>query len=308
MAQQTTLSASVRCTGIGLHTGQPVTLTLKPARADSGIVFRRSDAPRGKGLVAARYDAVADTRLGTSLCNRHGVTIATVEHLMAAFWGARIDNALIEIDGPEVPIMDGSASPFMELIARAGSTVLATPRRVIRVLKEIEVTEGKSAANVAPLDDAAQACTLEIQIDFAHPLIAQQRVAYDFRSDTFAETLSAARTFGFAHEVEHLRAQGLARGGSLQNAVVVGEQGVLNSEGLRFTDEFARHKALDCLGDLYLAGYRIEGAFTFMRPGHAINNALVRALMSDKTAWKYVSTAQARFRDEDRAFALAAYY
>lgn len=292
MALQTTLREPVACTGVGLHCGLPVRLRLLAAPADTGIVFRRTDMERKGVLIPARYDLVTQTRLGTTLRNAHGATVATVEHLMAALWGAGVDNAVVELDAPEVPIMDGSSEPFLALLAEAGLRRLPVPRKVIRVLRDVEVNEGESSARVAPYEGDEYGCQLEVEIDFRHPLVACQRALYDFGTETFTQALAKARTFGFAHEVAALRAQGLALGGSLENAVVVGDEGVLNAEGLRYPDEFIRHKALDCLGDLYLAGHRIEGAFGFVRPGHSVNNKLLRALLADREAWKLVSTAQ----------------
>lgn len=289
MTMQTTFSRPVSCTGIGLHSGAPATLTLKPAQADRGIAFKRTDVEKGRGVIPARWDMVADTRLGTTLKNRHNVSLSTVEHVMAALWGAGVDNAVIEVDGPEAPIMDGSSEPFLALIREAGIRRLDTPRKVIRVVKEVSVQQGGSTAAVRPYFG----CVLDVTIDYPHPLVARQHGVYDFSRLSFAEALSAARTFCFAQEIDQMRAHGLARGGSLDNAVVMGEHGVLNEGGLRFSDEMLRHKTLDCVGDLYLAGWRIEGEFSFQRPGHGINNVLLRALMNDRSAWKLVSTAPA---------------
>lgn len=306
MSFQTTLRAPVSCTGIGLHSGAPVILALHPAAAGHGIVFRRLDVDRKISLIPARWDLVNETRLGTTLTNARGVSVATVEHLMAALWGAGVDNALITLDGPEIPIMDGSSEPFMALLAQAGIRALAAPREVIRVVKEVEVSDGASLARVQPYGGEDFGCSLDIEIDFPHPAIAHSRAFYDFSEDSFAASLAAARTFGFAHEVAQLRKIGLARGGSLENAIVLGEEGVLNEGGLRFADEFVRHKALDCVGDLFLAGLRIEGHFTFRRPGHAVNNRLLRALMADKSAWKRVCTLPAPKAAEGSAHAEAA--
>ncbi len=293
MTAQTTLKQAVSCSGIGLHRGIEVHLRLLPAKADTGIVFRRTDVEKKRGLIPARHDLVTDTRLGTTLRNAHNVSVSTVEHLMAALWGAGVDNAVIELDAPEVPIMDGSSDPFMALIAQAGIRKLASPRKILRVYKEIEVVDGESVARVAPFEGQEFGCGLDIAIDYPNTAIPRQNARYDFGRVTFAQALAGARTFGFAHEVEQLRAHGLALGGSLDNAIVVGEHGVLNPGGLRYSDEFVRHKALDCIGDLFLAGHRIEGAFTFTRPGHGINNKLLRALLADADACKLVTTVPA---------------
>ena len=282
---QTTLANKVSCSGIGLHSGSQVSMVVYPAAANSGIVFKRKDVPVKHALIPAKFDAVCDTRLGTKLVNAYGVTVSTVEHLMAAFWGVGIDNALVELDGPEVPIMDGSSEPFVFMLECAHIVRLQQPRRMLRVLKTIEVQHNDSIARVAPTLEGDEGCTLDIEIQFDNAFIRRQAAHYDFRQTSFTQSLSRARTFGFEHEVTALRKMGLALGGSLDNAIVVGKEGVLNEGGLRYSDEFVRHKALDCLGDLYLAGYRIDGAFSFLCPGHAINNKLLRALLADKSAY-----------------------
>ncbi len=283
--KQTTLRNAVSCEGIGLHSGKQVNLTLRPAAANSGIVFRRTDVAGEQSRVPARYDLVSETRLGTTLKNRFGVTVATVEHLMAALWGAGVDNVMVELDGPEVPIMDGSSEPFMFLIECAGIIPLSATRRVLRILKPVEVREGGSIARVEPNKEGDEGCVVGIEIKYDSKVVDRQLSRYDFRDVTFKQTLSRARTFGFEHEVEAMRKSGLALGGSLDNAIVVGKDGILNEDGLRYVDEFVRHKALDCVGDLFLAGLRIDGLFTFYRPGHAINNALLRALLADDSAY-----------------------
>jgi len=283
--KQTTLANRVSCVGVGLHTGSHVNLSLLPAAANAGIIFRRLDVPIECSLVPARHDAVCDTRLGTTIANKHGTTVATIEHLMAALWGAGVDNAIVELDGPEVPIMDGSSEPFTFMIECAGLKPLAASRKVLRILKTIEVREGGSLARVSPNVEGDEGCVLDMEIEYDNRMIERQFARYDFRETSFKQTISRARTFGFEHEVSALRKQGLALGGSLDNAVVVGRDKILNKEGLRYRDEFIRHKALDCLGDLYLAGVNIDGCFTFIRPGHALNNALLRALLADPTAY-----------------------
>lgn len=288
MATQTTLRNKVSCSGIGLHSGSQVNLSLCPAAANSGIIFKRLDVAHDIAYVAARYDLVRDTRLGTTIANRFGISVSTIEHLMAALWGAGVDNVVVELDGPEVPIMDGSSEPFMFLIECAGIARLAAPRSVLRVLKTIEVREGESVARISPNREGEEGTVISIEIAFDHQSIGRQRSHYDFREVTFKQMLSRARTFGFAHEVEALREKGLARGGSLENAVVLDEDGIINEEGLRYGDEFVRHKALDCVGDLYLAGYRMDAQCTFLRPGHAVNNALLRALFADSSAYEIV--------------------
>lgn len=256
-------------------------MTLRPAPIDAGIVFRRTDVKGAIADVPATWDRVVDTRMCTVLGNEHGVTVGTVEHLMAAFSGLGIDNALVEIDGPEVPIMDGSAGPFVFLIECAGVTEQAAPRRVIRVLKAVAVEQGRATARLVP----GPCLSLNFEIDFANTTVARQQIALGLVNGTFRKELAHARTFGFLDEVEKLWAAGLARGGSLDNAVVIAGDRVLNREGLRYDDEFVRHKALDAVGDLYLAGGPIVGTFSGVCSGHAINNRLLRALFADPVAW-----------------------
>ena len=287
-SKQHTLAHAVTCEGIGLHCGVMVTMVLKPAEENAGITFVRTDVAADKAVIPAQYDLVSDTRLGTSLVNEHGTAVSTIEHLMAALWGAGVDNVTIELNAPEVPIMDGSSEPFLFLIEGVGLREQSAPRRVIRVLKTVTVSNGDSMLTLHPHDGFA----MDVTIDFAHKAIAKQQASYDFSRMTFGHMLSRARTFGFAHEVEQLRKLGLARGGSLDNAIVIGEEGVLNREGLRYNDEFVRHKALDCIGDLFLAGGMLLARVDTTRPGHGINNQALRALMADDTAWEW-STANA---------------
>ena len=284
---QTTLAGVVSCSGVGLHTGKEVRMTLHPAEADTGIRFIRLDVEEEKSFVQAYYLDVSETMLGTTLTNEHGVSVSTVEHLLAALWGMGVDNVNIVIDGPEVPIMDGSSEPFVFLIECAGTRQLAAFRDTVEVLKKVSVQEGTSVASIRPFDGFA----LDIEIDYAHQVIKRQRTSYDFREQGFKNLLSRARTFGFANDVAKLQSMGLARGGSLKNAIVVGEEAVLNDEGLRFSDEFIRHKALDCVGDFFLAGARLRGAVSVYKPGHSINNKLLRALFVDRSAWRMVSAA-----------------
>jgi UDP-3-O-[3-hydroxymyristoyl] N-acetylglucosamine deacetylase len=282
--RQQTLKNSIYCSGTGLHGGARVAMSLHPAAPDTGIVFRRSDIKGDDAIIPARYDMVSDTRLCTTLSNEAGVSISTVEHLMAALAGCELDNVIVEVNGPEVPIMDGSAEPFVFLIDCAGIVEQAAPRRVIRVLKPVGVEDGESKARVEPW----MGSSINIELDFETAVIGRQSMFVDMLAESFREKLSRARTFGFLHEVEALQAAGLARGGSMENAVVISGDTVLNEGGLRFDDECARHKALDCIGDLYLAGAPIIGHFHGVRPGHAINNKLLRRLLADETAWEIV--------------------
>jgi UDP-3-O-[3-hydroxymyristoyl] N-acetylglucosamine deacetylase len=281
VVMQRTLKTSINCSGVALHSGLKVSMTLFPADANSGIVFKRIDIAGRGAEIPARWDHVVDTRMCTTLGNDDGVTIGTVEHLMAALAGCGVDNARIELNGPEVPIMDGSSQPFVFLVNCAGVVDQDTPRRVIRVLKSISVDDG--AARLSP----GSHLSLDFEIDFDNELVSKQTLSVGVVNGSFAKELARARTFGFLHEVEALRAAGLAKGGSLDNAVVVSGDSVLNEGGLRYDDEFVRHKVLDAIGDLYLSGAPIIGNFQGVCSGHATNNALLHALFADPDAWEY---------------------
>jgi UDP-3-O-[3-hydroxymyristoyl] N-acetylglucosamine deacetylase len=276
---QKTIKAAMPCRGIGVHSGARVAMVLHPAATDSGIVFRRSD--RGGACVAANWRNVQESPLCTTLTNHEGVSVATVEHLLAALAGAEIDNAIVELDGPEVPVMDGSAEPFLFLIERAGIVEQDAPRRAIKVLKPVRVADEECAAVLEP--DVGFSVSFEI--DFSSQLVRRQDITLSIDAETFKADLARARTFGFLEEVERMRAAGLARGGSLDNAVVVSDGKVLNSGGLRYADEFVRHKVLDAVGDLYLAGGPIVGHFRGVRSGHAMNRRLLETLFADRNAW-----------------------
>lgn len=289
---QRTLKNQVSCFGKGLHTGLPISITLLPAPADHGIVFVRRDIRDKSNIIPAHYSLVSNTILGTTITNAEGIKIGTIEHLMAAFWGCQIDNAIVEIDGPEVPIMDGSAEPFSFLIECAGTQELAKSKKFIEVLEPISVYEGNASLVLQPADSFK----ISLEIDFGDQVIAKQARSFNFENYSFKSELARARTFGFAHEVEKLRSLGFAKGGSLDNAIVVGQEGVLNETGLRYKDEFVRHKILDCIGDLYLAGANFKGHFQGVRSGHTLNNKLLHALFAKKSAWKMLEiedTAQA---------------
>ena len=262
-------------------------MTLNPAEPDSGIVFQRTDLVNGSGE-AARVSAsnrnVRESAMCTTIGNQAGTTVATIEHLMAAFFGCEVDNAVIELDAAEVPIMDGSASPFVFLIEQAGLARQGAPRRAIRLLRRIEVADGDSHAILTPADSFG----VSFDIDFESPAVARQRCVFSPLDGAFKAEICRARTFGFAEQVETLRARGLIRGGSLENAVVVSGDRVLNEDGLRFDDEFARHKVLDSMGDLYLAGAPLLAHFEGVCSGHRLNHRLVRALLADPSAWHYV--------------------
>jgi UDP-3-O-[3-hydroxymyristoyl] N-acetylglucosamine deacetylase len=287
--RQHTLKNSIYCSGTGLHSGARVALSLHPAKPDTGIVFRRADVGGPDAEISARYDQVSDTRLCTTVTNDAGISVSTVEHLMAALAGCCLDNVIVEVNGPELPIMDGSAEPFVFLIDCAGVVAQDAPRRAIRVLKPVDVADGISSARVEPWAGS----TINIELEFETAVIGRRSMFFDMLSDSFRGDLSRARTFGFLHEVEALQAAGLARGGSMENAVVISGDTVLNEGGLRFDDECARHKALDCVGDLYLAGAPIIGHFHGVRPGHAINNRLLRRLFADRSAWESVDMDEA---------------
>lgn len=281
--RQTTLNSAIGCSGIALHSGGKVSLTIKPAEADYGIVFKRTDLKGGGAEIPARWDKVVATNMCTTLGNGGGVTISTVEHLMAAFAGCRIDNALVEVSGPEVPIMDGSAQPFVFLIECAGIKELDAPRRVIRVRKAVSVSDGDGMATLVP----GEGFSVNFEIDFNSAAVSRQVLEVGLFNGSFKKELARARTFGFLHEVERLRAAGLARGGSLDNAIVISGDKVLNEDGLRYDNEFVRHKALDAIGDLYLAGAPVLGRFHGVCSGHAANNGLLAALFADPDAWEY---------------------
>ncbi len=281
--RQTTLLRPINCVGIALHSGKKVSLTLKPSEADSGVVFYRTDIP-GSKEIPARWDNVVDTRMCTVLGNDDGLTVGTVEHLMAALSGCHVDNVIVEVNGPEVPVMDGSAQPFVFLIECAGLQEQDAPRRVIEILKPVRVEIGDKLAEIVPGENFS----VGFEIDFEEKAVAKQQVTVSLINGTFKKEVARARTFGFMHEVEQLRAAGLALGGSLDNAVVVEGDKILNEGGLRYEDEFVRHKVLDAVGDLALSGAVVKGHYRGVRAGHAMTNQLLRALFADPTAWRYM--------------------
>ena len=279
---QHTLAGPSACAGPGVHTGRHVRITVRPAAVDTGIVFIRTDVTDRDNRVAVSPLAVAKTQLNTEIVNAAGVVVSTIEHLMAAFAALDVDNAIVEIDGPEVPIMDGSALPFVQLIDHAGRRVQDAPRRFIEILHSVEVTDGDKRAALLP----STSLEVDFEIAFASAAVGRQRVSLTVTESSFRKELAAARTFGFVQDVEALRAMGLARGGGLENAVVIDGDTILNPEGLRFADEFVRHKALDAIGDLYVLGAPMLGRFEGRYAGHALNNRLVRALMAQPSAWR----------------------
>ena len=285
MIKQRTLKNVIRATGVGLHTGEKVYLTLRPAPVDTGVVFRRIDLDLPVE-VPARADNVGDTRLSTSL-EKDGVKISTVEHLMSAFAGLGIDNAYVDLTAPEVPIMDGSAGPFVFLLQSAGIQEQSSAKKYIRIKKKLRLEDGDKWAQFEPLDGFKVSFT----IDFDHPVIknAVQVATVDFSTTSFVKEVSRARTFGFMHDLEALRNAGLARGGSLDNAIVMDNYHILNEDGLRYEDEFVKHKVLDAIGDLYLLGHPLIGEFSAHKSGHELNNRLLRKLINDKSAYEVVS-------------------
>src|SRR4051794_1220293 len=286
ISPQRTLRKAVSCRGIGLHCGQPVTMTLRPAAPDSGIVFRRSDAG---AEIRAVWNNSIESALSTVLSNRDGVHVGTVEHLMAALAGNRIDNAVIELDGPEVPIMDGSAAPFVLLIESVGAVAQDAPRCAIKILKPVEVAENGSSAALLP----DSGFSMSFEIDFDNPLIRHQDISLSIDPEAFNAEVAPARTFGMLDDWPRLKAAGLARGGSLENAVVVSGDRVLNAGGLRFADEFVRHKLVDAIGDLALAGGAIIGHFRGSRSGHALTRRLLAAVFADPDAWCFTTVFEA---------------
>jgi UDP-3-O-[3-hydroxymyristoyl] N-acetylglucosamine deacetylase len=291
--RQRTLNNIIRATGVGLHTGEKVYLTLHPAPVNTGIIFRRTDLDPVVEILA-KAENVGETTLSTTLMNGD-VRVSTVEHLLSAMAGLGIDNAIIDVTAPEVPIMDGSAGPFVFLLQSAGIKEQEEPKQFIRIKRPVTVTDGDKVASFKPFDGFK----VSFSIDFDHPAFHNRtlKAEVDFCSTSFVKEVSRARTFGFMHEIEYLRSQGLARGGSMDNAIVVDEYRVLNEDGLRYEDEFVKHKILDAIGDLYLLGNSLIGEFVAHKSGHGLNNASLRELISQKDAWEVVTFEN----DEDEA-------
>jgi len=285
MLRQRTLKSLIKTTGVGLHTGARVDLTLRPAAPDTGIVFHRVDLAQSAAIPAHALN-VGDTRLSSSL-EKDGARVSTVEHLMSALAGLGIDNLNVDVAGPELPIMDGSAAPFVFLLQSAGIEEQAARKRYLRIKEVVELRQGDKWARFEP----HQGFVLDFTIDFPHPVFGSEsrRVVIDFAEHSYTKEVSRARTFAFMQDVEAMRAAGLALGGSLQNAIVLDETRVLNSEGLRYDNEFAKHKVLDAIGDLYLLGHPLIGTFAAFKSGHALNNAVSRALLARPEAWELVT-------------------
>ena len=283
---QHTLGASVSRTGIGLHSAKMVDVTIRPAPEGTGIVFRRVDISNVDTEIPAHCSNIADTMLNSRIMNNEGVTVGTVEHLMAAFMGLGVDNAYVDTNASELPAMDGSSAPYCAMILEAGLAAQKAPREYLKVLRPVRVESGHGRAEIAPADGGL---AIDVSIDFSDSAIGSQRYFYVHREGGFTEELSDARTFCLYQDVTKLRAAGYALGGSLENAIVVDGGKVLNEGGLRHSDEFVRHKTLDCLGDLYLGGHSVLGRVTASQPSHALNNMLVKALLADESAFEIVA-------------------
>jgi UDP-3-O-[3-hydroxymyristoyl] N-acetylglucosamine deacetylase len=288
MIKQRTLKNAIRATGVGLHTGDKIHLTLLPAPVDSGIVFRRVDLNPPVEIKATARN-VGETTLSTCLV-QNGVRVSTVEHLMSAMAGLGIDNAIVELDAPEIPIMDGSAGPFVFLIQSAGVQEQNAPKKFVRIKKEVTLRDGDKFATFLPFDGFKVAFSIE----FDHPVFKDRRpqTELEFSSATFVKDISRARTFGFMHEIEYLRSKGLARGGSMDNAIVVDQYRILNEDGLRFEDEFVKHKVLDAIGDLYMLGNSLICEYRAHKSGHSLNNRALRLLLEQPDAWEVVTFEQ----------------
>lgn len=288
MIKQRTLKNAIRATGVGLHTGDKIHLTLLPAPVDSGIVFRRVDLNPPVEIKATARN-VGETTLSTCLV-QDGVRVSTVEHLMSAMAGLGIDNAIVELDAPEIPIMDGSAGPFVFLIQSAGVQEQNAPKKFVRIKREVTLRDGDKFATFLPFDGFKVAFSIE----FDHPVFKDRRpqTELEFSSATFVKDISRARTFGFMHEIEYLRSKGLARGGSMDNAIVVDQYRILNEDGLRFEDEFVKHKVLDAIGDLYMLGNSLICEYRAHKSGHSLNNRALRLLLEQPDAWEVVTFEQ----------------
>jgi UDP-3-O-[3-hydroxymyristoyl] N-acetylglucosamine deacetylase len=289
MLQQRTLKSLTRAVGVGLHSGQRVELTLRPAAPDTGIVFRRIDLPEPVDIVVSA-EAVTDTRLASTL-SKGGAKVLTVEHLMSACAGLGVDNLMVDITAEEIPILDGSAASFVFLLQSAGIVTQNAPRRFIRILRPVEVREGTGANEKWARLEPFHGYKLRFEIEFHHPAVDStgQCVEFDLSTGSYSRDIARARTFGFTKDVEMMRANGLALGGGLDNAIVMDYYKVLNADGLRYDDEFVKHKILDAMGDLYLVGKPLLGSYSAFRSGHALNNTLLRALLAQKDAWEVVT-------------------
>jgi UDP-3-O-[3-hydroxymyristoyl] N-acetylglucosamine deacetylase len=283
MAQQQTIAKPAERSGVGLHSGTMAKLTIRPAAVGEGVRFIRTDITDRDNAITANALGVSTTMLGTNLTNGVGVSVATVEHFLAACAGAGIDNLIAEMDGPETPILDGTSAPFSEMIEEAGLAAQDKPRRTLKILKIVEVRDGVKFARLSP----GSGCEMHVAIDFPSGAIGRQTIGFTMAPGAFEKDVAWARTFGFAHEIEKLRSMGKARGGSMDNAILVDGDKIMNPGGLKASDEFVRHKLLDVIGDLYLAGGPIEGLYEGEQPGHALNNKLLRAVFADETSFRW---------------------
>lgn len=300
MLQQRTLKSLTRAVGVGLHSGQKVELTLRPAAPDTGILFRRIDLPSPVDI-PVRPEAVCDTRMASTISpggDPGAPKVQTIEHILSACCGLGVDNLIIDITADEVPILDGSAASFVFLLHSAGIELQNAPKRFLRIKKPVEVREGEGRSLKWAKLEPFHGYKFAFEIDFDHPAVdaTGQRVVFDFASGRYRQDIARARTFGFTKDVEMMRSRGLSLGGSMDNAIVVDDYRVLNAEGLRYDDEFVKHKILDAIGDLYIAGHPILGAYTAFKSGHALNNVLLRAVLADASAWELVT-----FEDEKQA-------
>lgn len=281
---QQTLKKEIYTNGVGVHSGDQVTVKIKPAPADHGIKFIRTDLASGN-VIDAKFDSVVDTRLCTVIENASGASVSTIEHIMSAFYGMGIDNAIVEINAQEMAIMDGSSAPFVALIDKAGTITQDRTRHILKITKPVSIEDGDKFISIAPADEF----TIDCSIEFPHPVIGKQAFSFSFARDSYNFEVSRARTFGFAHEIEALRKMGLAKGGSLENAIGIDENGVMNPEGLRYVpDEFVRHKVLDCIGDLYLSGAFLQAKVVAHKPSHALNNLILRKLFAMPECYEFI--------------------
>ena len=283
--RQKTLRHPVAYVGIGLHCGRKVSMVVQPAEPDTGIHFMRKDLPAGEGLIAARWHNIVDTEMSTAIGNEYGHSIDTVEHIMAALRGCGVDNALVEVDGSEVPIMDGSSEPFVAMIERIGTRTQDVPRNAIWIQRPVEVRDGDKYAILMPADTPR----ITVEIDFDNAMVGSQTLSVELVDEAFRRQMARARTFGFMNQVEALKKRGLIKGGSLRNAILVDGDRIVNESGLRYRDEFVRHKMLDCLGDLSLAGAPILGHYYTYKPGHELNSQLMQKLFETRDAWFHIT-------------------
>ena len=286
--QQKTIKHEISCVGIGLHTGNKISMTLKPAEINTGIVFHRTDAAGRDAYIPARHEYVVDTRMCTCIGNKDGVKVATIEHLMAAIHAMGVNNLMIDIDGPETPVMDGSSAPFVFLLECAGIKAQGAPLKALRILKTVRYTSGDKELVLTP---AEKGLNMHFSIDFPASVIGHQEADLDLTAANFKNMFSRARTFGFLQDIEMLRSIGLARGGSLDNAILVNDNTIMNKDGLRYSNEFVRHKMLDAVGDLYMCGYPMIADFSGCRSGHTDTNALLSAVFADESNYEIVDMA-----------------